>query len=87
MPEVICSYQKETGHKDGKIEKKRNQNHWTLSYAYAGHRADVHVSLIEDKNSFYYGKYMVYCGAVSEIMDTFDAAAERALYFTHGGAL
>ena len=69
------------------LKKQRNKNHWTLPYAYAGRRSEVHVWLVEDKNSSYFGKYPVYCGAVSEMADTIEEAAELAQGFTHGGAL
>ena len=69
------------------LRKHRNKNHWTLPYAYAGRRSEVHVWLVEDKDSPYFGKYHVYCGAVSDIADTFEAAEELARKFTDGGAL
>lgn len=69
------------------LRKQRNKNHWMLPYAYAGRRSEVHVWLVEDKSSSYFGKYHVYCGAVSEMADTFEEAAELAQGFTHGGAL
>lgn len=69
------------------LKKQRNKNHWTLPYAYAGRRSEVHVWLVEDENSSYFGKYHVYCGAVSEMADTLEEAAELARKFTHGGAL
>ena len=70
-----------------KLKKQRNKNHWTLPYAYAGRRSEVHVWLVEEKGSAYFGKYHVYCGAVSETADTLEEAAEMAWGFTHGGAL
>lgn len=69
------------------LRKQRNKNHWTLPYAYAGRRSEVHVWLVEDKDSPYFGKYHVYCGAVSEMAGTLGEAAELARKFTYGGAL
>lgn len=69
------------------LRKQRNKNHWTLPYAYAGRRSEVHVWLVEDKGSPYFGKYHVYCGAVSEMAGTLGEAEELARKFTHGGAL
>ena len=69
------------------LKKQRNKNHWTLPYAYAGRRSEVHVWLVEDENSPFFGKYQVYCGAVMEMADTFEEAAELALKLTDGGAL
>ena len=69
------------------LKKQRNKNHWTLPYAYAGRQSEVHVWLVEDENSSYFGKYHVYCGAVSEMTDTLEEAAKLALGFTNGGAL
>lgn len=69
------------------LRKQRNKNHWTLPYAYAGRRSEVHVWLVEDKNSHYFGKYHVYCGAASEMADTLEEAEALARGFTHGGAL
>lgn len=54
------------------LRKHRNKNHWTLPYAYAGRRSEVHVWLVEDKDSPYFGKYHVCCGAASDMADTFD---------------
>ena len=69
------------------LKKQRNKNHWTLHYAYAVRRSEVHVWLVEDKDSPYFGKYHVYCGAVSDMADTFEEAEELARKLTHGGAL
>ena len=69
------------------LRKQRNKNHWTLPYAYAGRRSEVHVWLVEEQDSPFFGKYEVYCGAVMEMADTFEEAAEVARRFTHGGAL
>ena len=69
------------------LRKQRNKNHWTLPYAYAGRRSEVHVWLVEDKNSSYFGKYHVYCGAASEMADTLEEAAELARKFTYGSVL
>lgn len=69
------------------LKKQRNKNHWTLPYAYAGRRSEVHVWLVEDKNSYFFGKYHVYCGAASEMADTLEEAEKLARGFTHGGAL
>lgn len=69
------------------LRKQRNKNHWTLPYAYAGRRSEVHVWLVEDKNSYFFGKYHVYCGAASEMADTLEQAEELARGFTHGGIL
>ena len=70
-----------------RLKKQSGKNHWTLPYAYAGRQSEVHIWLVEDKDSSYFGKYHVYCGAVSEIADTFEEAAEQAWRFTDGGAL
>ena len=69
------------------LKKQREKNHWALPFAYAGRWSVVHIWLVEDKDSSYFGKYHVYCGAVSEIADTFEEAAEQARRFTHGGVL
>ena len=69
------------------LKKQRNKNHWTLPYAYAGRRSEVQVWLVEDKNSYFFGKYHVYCGAASEMADTLEEAEKLARGFTHGGAL
>ena len=69
------------------LKKQRNKNHWTLPYVYAGRRSEVHVWLEEDRDSADFGKYLVYCGAVFEMADTLEEAAELAHGFTHGGAL
>lgn len=69
------------------LRKQRGKNHWTLPYAYAGRQSEVHIWLVEDKDSAYFGKYQVYCGTVSEVADTLEEAAELARGFTSGGAL
>ena len=69
------------------LRKQRNRNHWTLPYAYAGRQSEVHVWLVEDKDSPYFGKYHVYCGAVSDIAGTIEEAEELARRLANGGAL
>lgn len=65
------------------LKKQGNKNHWTLPYAYAGRRSEVHVWLVEDKKSYFFGKYHVYCGAASEMADTLGEVEELARGFTH----
>ena len=69
------------------LKKQRNKNHWTLPYAGAAQRYEVHIRLVEDKSSACFGKYHVYCGAATEMVDPFEKAKKQALWFTHGGAL
>ena len=63
------------------VKKERNKEHWTVPYAFAGRRSEIHIWRRAE------GNFMVYCGAVVDYKDTFEEAVEKAREFTHGGAL
>lgn len=58
------------------LKKQRNKNHWTFSRALSAQWKVIHIWLIEDESSAFFGKYQVYSGAASEIIDTFEEATK-----------
>ena len=67
------------------VKKQRGKDHWTVSYAYAGRRGEIHIWKNNGTDSG--APFMVYAGANARYADTFEEATEVAQKLSGGAAI